>query len=289
MKFSVDREEFLSALSKAKSATEKKSALPVLNNFLLQAQEDTITIKATDLENFLSFTVKADVSQEGSIAVNADKLTSVVKALTSAFVHGELKEGKLSITGGRSTFRLTALEPEDFPEFPQVVVSAQLLASELAKAIDKTEYAISKEDSRYALQGMYIHEYKGKTHFVGSDGHRLALYFSGVSFPLELLLPRKSLKVIEGLLKGTIGEVFAGRDESFAHLKGFYEILSVKPKFYGLSIIIYFHLIPSFSVFRFGYFKDGKMILKAHFYRKGRALRYGRKALETFQELIFIN
>lgn len=251
MKFSVDREEFLSALSKAKSATEKKSALPVLNNFLLQAQEDTITIKATDLENFLSFTVKADVSQEGSIAVNADKLTSVVKALTSALLHGELKEGKLSITGGRSTFRLTALEPEDFPEFPQVVVSAQLLARELAKAIDKTEYAISKEDTRYALQGMYIHEHKGRTHFVGSDGHRLALYFSSASFPLELLLPRKSLKVIEGLLKGSIGEVFAGKDESFAHLKGeewelsirllegdYPDYLSVIPQSFSAEILV---------------------------------------------------
>lgn len=228
MRFSIDREEFLEVLQKAKSATEKKSALPVLNNFLLHAERGLLTVRATDLENFLTFTIKAEISMEGSLAVNADKLTSVVKSIPSTTLYAELKEGKLSLTGGRSKFNLTAIDPEDFPEFPEIKLSAEIPASDLLKAIDKVEYAISKEDTRYALQGMYVHQYKDRTHFVGSDGHRLALYYTQSSFPLELLIPRKSLKIIEKLLRDYVGELTAGRDESFAHIKGDYFSLSVR-------------------------------------------------------------
>ncbi|MFN3947165.1 MAG: DNA polymerase III subunit beta [Aquificaceae bacterium] len=220
MRFKVDRGEFLSALQKAKNATEKKSALPILNNFLLSAQEDRLTIKATDLENFLSISLKAQIEQEGKAAVNADKLTSVIKSLATASISAELKDDKLILSGGRSTFKLLTLDPEDFPEFPSVKASADFPALDLIKAIDKVEYAISKDDSRYALQGLYVHEVDGKTHFVGSDGHRLALYWREGEFPMEFLIPRKSLKVIQGLLEDYLGRVSSGKDESFVHLSG---------------------------------------------------------------------
>ncbi|MFN3598610.1 MAG: DNA polymerase III subunit beta [Aquificaceae bacterium] len=220
MRFKVDRGEFLSALQKAKNATEKKSALPILNNFLLIAQGGKLTIRATDLENFLSVSIKGDIEEEGKIAVNADKLTSVVKSLASASISAELKEDKLILSGGRSTFKLVTLDPEDFPEFPPVKAGAEFPALDLIKAIDKVEYAISKDDSRYALQGLYVHEVDGKTHFVGSDGHRLALYWREGEFPMELLIPRKSLKVIQGLLEDYLGRVSSGKDDSFIHLTG---------------------------------------------------------------------
>lgn len=228
MKLRIDRGEFLSALQKAKNATEKKSALPILNNFLLIAENETLILKATDLENFLSLHIKADVEDEGKTAVNADKLTSVIKSLSSAMVSVELKEDKLVVGGGRSTFRLTTLDPEDFPEFPEPITSAEIPAVDLVKAIDKVEYAISKEDARYALQGLYIHEVNGKTHFVGSDGHRLALFWRNSPFSVELLIPRKSLKVIQGLMKDYIGLIHSGKDESFAHFTGEDWTLSVR-------------------------------------------------------------
>ncbi|MFN3813131.1 MAG: DNA polymerase III subunit beta [Aquificaceae bacterium] len=220
MKLSVDRGEFLEALQKAKTATERKTALPILNNFLLVAEDDKLFCKATDLENFLTFSIRAVILQEGACTVNADKLTSVVRSIPSVEIQMEVKEDKLVLTGGRSVFKLTTLNPEDFPEFPKIKVSTSISSGDLLKAIDKTEYAVSKEDSRYALQGLYLHEHQGKTHFVGSDGHRLALYWTNSSFPLELLLPRKSLKVLESLLKDYIGHVEVGRDESFSHMKG---------------------------------------------------------------------
>ncbi len=228
MKLKIDKGEFLSALQKAKNATEKKSALPILNNFLLIAEDGSLTLKATDLENFLSLNIRAGVEEDGRTAVNADKLTNVIKSMPVATVYLELKEDKLTVGGGRSTFKLTTLDPEDFPEFPQPDTSAELPSVDLIKAIDKVEYSISKDDVRYALQGLYVHEVDGKTHFVGSDGHRLALFWRKAPFPMELLIPRKSLKVIQGLMKDYIGAVQSGKDDSFAHFTGEDWSLSVR-------------------------------------------------------------
>ncbi|MCS7171207.1 MAG: DNA polymerase III subunit beta, partial [Aquificaceae bacterium] len=100
------------------------------------------------------------------------------------------------------------------------VTSAEFPAFDILKAIEKVEYAISKDDARYALQGLYMHEVEGRTHFVGSDGHRLALFWRDSAFPMELLVPRKSLKVIQGLLRDYPGHVSCGKDESFAHFSG---------------------------------------------------------------------
>ena len=228
MKLSIDRGEFLEVLSKAKSATEKKTALPILNNFFLSAKDNTLTLKATDLENYLTFRLKARVEEEGSIALNASKLTSIVKGLTSVDVHILLRDGTVEIKGGRIQFKLTGVDPEDFPEFPEVVKSSTMPVYDFLKAIEKVEYAISKEDTRYALQGLYVHGVKDQTHFVGSDGHRLALYKSPFQTPYDLLIPRKSLKVLQSLFEGYIGDVDVGKDSAFAHFAGEDWTLSVR-------------------------------------------------------------
>jgi len=229
MRLFVDRVELEDVLTKAKSATEKKSALPVLNNFKLLATEDRLIIYATDLENFLVLNLPARVEVPGETSANADKLTSIVKSLSSAEVYMELEEDKLIIKGGKSQFKLVCGDPSEFPEFPEVVCKDAIPSGLLSKGISKVEYAISKEDTRYALQGMYVGSKEGRLHFVGSDGHRLALYMpEGVSFEEELLLSRKSLKVLERLLKDTIGSVEVGKDENFAHVKGENWSLSVR-------------------------------------------------------------
>ncbi len=228
MRLTIDKGELVEVLSKAKSATEKKSALPVLNNFLLSAENGRLVIKATDLENYLTFFVRAQVEEEGKVAVNADKLTSIAKSMTSAEIQMNLSEGLLHIKGGRSLFKLAGIDPEDFPEFPSVETADNMPAYDMTRAVEKVEYAVSKEDSRYALQGLYIHGVDGKTHFVGSDGHRLALYKSSFKTAYDLLIPRKSLRVLHTLLKGYLGDVSTGKDESFAHFKGEDWTLSVR-------------------------------------------------------------
>ncbi|WP_448588327.1 DNA polymerase III subunit beta [Thermocrinis sp.] len=228
MQVFIDRVEFEDALSKAKSATEKKSALPVLNNFRLLADEEQLFIYATDLENFLVLSLPARVETRGEASVNADKITGIVKSLSSAEVYIELTEDKLTVRGGRSQFKLVCADPSEFPEFPQPTLKEHIPSGFLSKAISKVEYAISKEDTRYALQGMCVRNHDGKLHFVGSDGHRLALFMPTLEFHDELLLSRKSLKVLERLLKDTIGAVEIGKDENFAHVRGENWTLSVR-------------------------------------------------------------
>jgi DNA polymerase-3 subunit beta len=221
MRATVDRKDFEDVLTKAKPATEKRASLPVLNNFKLSAKEDRLSIYATDLENFLVLDLPARVEEVGEVSVHADKLTSIVKELSSSEVYMEVEEAKLTIKGGKSQFRLVCADPSEFPEFPEVQCKSSISSNLLLKGISKVQYAISKEDTRYALQGMCVGSKDGKLHFVGSDGYRLALYMpEGVPLEEALLFPRKSLKALEKLLKDTLGEVEVGKDDSFVHVKG---------------------------------------------------------------------
>jgi DNA polymerase-3 subunit beta len=221
MRAAVDRKNFEEVLTKAKLATEKKSAIPILNNFKLSAKEDRLSIYATDLESFLVMELPARVEETGEVSVHAGKLTSIVKELSSSEVYMELAEDKLVVRGGKSQFKLVCADPSEFPEFPEVVCKAAIPSNLLLKGVSKVGYALSKEDTRYALQGMYVANKEGKLHFVGSDGYRLALYMhEGISLEEDLLFPRKSLKVLEKLLKDTLGEVEVGKDENFVHVKG---------------------------------------------------------------------
>ncbi len=220
MKLQIDRQELEEALKKAKEATEKKSALPILTNFLLSAQEDRLTIKATDLENYLVLTLKAEVEEKGEVCVSSRSLSDIVRNLNSALVYLETEEERLIVAGGRSRFKLPTVPTEDFPEFPDILEGEESVPGNIVlEGISKTEYAIAKEEARIALQGMFVKGHEGRIHFVGSDGHRLALFQPEGSFSHELLIPRKSLKVIQRLLTG-IEEVRVAKSEdgSFAYL-----------------------------------------------------------------------
>ncbi len=220
MKFEIDREEFDEALKKAREATEKKSALPILTNFLLKAEDSSLEIRATDLENYLTLSLRAEIEEEGIACVSSRSLSDIVRNLSSATVEAQLEGERLIISGGRSRFKLPTISPEDFPEFPEVLEGETTLRGNLImKGIEKTEYAIAKEETRVSLQGMFMKSHEGKIHFVGSDGHRLALYEPQGEFPYQLLLPRKSLRVMSRLLTG-IEEVgiAVGEEGSFAHL-----------------------------------------------------------------------
>ncbi len=219
MKITIDREEMENALKKAKQATETKSALPILTNFLLISDSQTLTVKATDLENYLSITLRAEVEEEGKVCINSKKLTEIVRNLNSATVYMELNQNILHIKGGRSYFKLSTVDPEDFPEFSQPTeISDSIDGKLLLNGVDKVEYALAKEEGNIALQGMYIRGFEDKIHFVGSDGHRLALYYPEGALNSSMLLSKKSIKVLRQLLTGieTVN-ISISDDKSFAY------------------------------------------------------------------------
>jgi DNA polymerase-3 subunit beta len=221
MRVFVDRKEFEEVLKKTRLATQKRANMPILNNLKLSAEEDKLSIYTTNLESFLVMELPARVEEAGTAAVHANKLASIVEELPSLEVYMELAEDKLIIRGGKSQFKLVCGDPSEFPEFPEVLCKVPIPSGLLSKGISKVEYAISKEDTRYALQGMYVGSKEGRLHFVGSDGYRLALYMhEGISLEEDILFSRNSLRVLEKLLKDAIGEVEVGKDENFAHVKG---------------------------------------------------------------------
>jgi len=198
MILTTDREELEVVLKKARHATETKSALPILTNVLISAENSILTIRATDLENYLTVKVNADIEEEGKTCVNSKKITEVVRNLNSATVRLELRDNNLIIRGGRSLFKLPVADPEDFPEFTEPPEASEQIGGDiLLNGIEKVEYALSKEEGNIALQGLYISGHGDEIHFVGSDGHRLALFYPKGHFNSSLLLSKKSLKVLK--------------------------------------------------------------------------------------------
>ncbi len=219
MKVVVDREELETSLKKAKQATETKSALPILTNFLLICESQLLTVKATDLENYLSINIRAEIESEGKICVNSKKLTEIVRNLNSATVQLELKDNMLHIKSGRSHFKLSTVDPEDFPEFSEPgEISDKIEGRLLVNGIDKVDYAISKEEGNIALQGLYITGHDDEIHFVASDGHRLALFHPKGEFKSSLLISKKSIKVLKQLVTGIeMVSISVTEDNSFAY------------------------------------------------------------------------
>ncbi len=187
-----------------KVISEKKAALPILTNFLLKAEDGKLTVYGTDLEVYTSYTIPADVEEEGSICVNSKKISDISKVLAQnealLYTDGET----LKITSGKTKYSLPTFEADDFPlpeSYPSdlaILISGQ----ELLKGISKTIYAVSKDESRFALNGVCFSFIKGKLDFVATDGHRLALYNIQVNGNLEgkYIVPLKALNELKKLV-----------------------------------------------------------------------------------------
>ena len=223
MKLTCDRSLLEKALSKAKEATEKKAALPILTNFLLEAKGEKLTIKATDLENYLSLDVTANVLEEGAVCVPSQKLVDIVKNGNCSEVILSKSGENLLVECGRSKFKLVTVDVDEFPEFPEPEEEANsgtLDGKLLLEGIDRTDYAIPKDAENLVLNGMFINGKGEEVHFVGTDGHRLALYKPPVEgFELKLLIPKKSLKVLKKLVE-ELDELEIRASENFAFVKG---------------------------------------------------------------------
>ncbi len=207
MEVIIDKAILQDILKKAISATEKKSPLPILSNFLLEAKENKLNVQGTDLEVHVSISAFAQVEKEGVACVNAKKLNDIARLLPSEKVYIKLEENNLKIKSGKTKYSLPTTPPEDFPKmypFPQdnaFLISGQ----ELQNAINKTLYAASKEESRFALQGALFKTVdNNQMDVVATDGHRLALYNTQKTGAGEfsIIIPQKSLNELKKLLTG---------------------------------------------------------------------------------------
>ncbi len=217
MELVIDKSDLQNVLKKAISATEKKSALPILSNFLLEAKDDKLTVQGTDLEVHVSVSVFAKVEQEGIACVNAKKITDISRLLPSNEVYIKLEDNNLRIKSGRTKYNLPISSADDFPNlYPFPEDNAFVISGEnLQKAISKTLYATSKEESRFALQGVLFKSLDGTIDVVATDGHRLALYNIDRTGngDINIIVPQKALNELKRLLTGLEDVEVAATDQ----------------------------------------------------------------------------
>jgi DNA polymerase III subunit beta len=178
MEVVIDRDALLKGLQMVQNIVEPRQTLPILANVLLEAAGDSVRLTATDLEVGARVSVPAKVGASGAITVSARKLAEIVKELPAAAVALKVSENvTVSLRCGGATYRMVGLAPDDFP--PVVPASPQswvgIEAKILREMLTQTSFAVSHDETRYALNGV-LFAFQGKdVRMVATDGHRLAL------------------------------------------------------------------------------------------------------------------
>ena len=218
MRVTIERSAFLRALNHVQSVVERRNTIPILSNVLLQATGGELKLSATDLDIEIVESVAAMVATPGAATVPAHMLYDIVRKLPDG-AQLELDQGgdasRVNVFAGRSRFSLQALPPEDFPdlatgEFPNTFL---ISAGDLKGLIEKTRFAISTEETRYYLNGIYFHEVTAGNllRAVATDGHRLAQAQiprpDGANGMPGVIVPRKTVLEVVKLLEGVDAEI----------------------------------------------------------------------------------
>ncbi|MBX2806298.1 MAG: DNA polymerase III subunit beta [Hyphomicrobiales bacterium] len=213
MRFLIEKAALLKALQHVTSVVERRNTIPILANVSLRAEADALHLKATDLDIEVTETAKAEVMTAGGTTVPAHTLHDIVRKLPDG-AQIELvdkgDEGRLAITAGSSRFLLACLPADDFPELglDGMSHSFALHARDLAQLIEKTRFAISTDETRYYLNGIYFEAKETpdgpSLRAVATDGHRLARMDialpDGAAGMPGIILPRKTVQELAKLL-----------------------------------------------------------------------------------------
>jgi len=205
MKLTTERNTLHTALSKAVSIVERRNTIPILANVLITAQDGQFSIKATDLDIEVNTTASGTVDESGATTVSGGLLADIVAKIPAKhLITLEAKPGRLVITAGKSVFDLATMEVADFPVMASNEYDHEFTApgSDVKKLVDQPKFAMSADESRYYLQGIYLHHADGVTKAVATDGHRLALAsYAGHTdqFP-GVIIPAKTVAQLSKLI-----------------------------------------------------------------------------------------
>jgi len=220
MKLTIERAALLKALGHVQSVVERRNTIPILSNIKLEAKDGRLHLNATDMDLEVAEAVATDIGATGAITAPAHTLYDIVRKLPEgAQVEMDATGGddRLTLRSGRSRFTLSCLPTEDFPvmaggEMPH---QFRLAAGELRGLIDRTRFAISTEETRYYLNGIYLHAAERDgidvLRAVATDGHRLA----SVEVPLPdgaagmpgVIVPRKTVGEVRKLIDETATDI----------------------------------------------------------------------------------
>jgi DNA polymerase III subunit beta len=220
MRLTIEKPALSKALGHVASVVERRNTIPILSNVLLSASNNELKLTATDLDMELVETVAARAKGEGAATVPAHMVYDIVRKLPEGSEIDLLRDGeqgRLTITAGPAQFSLQTLPADDFPALSvdDLGHSFQLSAGDLKRLIEKTRFAISTEETRYYLNGIYLHatESGGKPTLraVATDGHRLAQVElplpSGAKGMPGVIVPRKTVLELAKLVEDADGEV----------------------------------------------------------------------------------
>jgi DNA polymerase-3 subunit beta len=212
LEITVSRAELLRELTAAQSVVERKTTIPILSNFLVEAADDKITITATDLDQSIRTSCPAKVKKPGACTIPARKLYDYIKLLPDGDISIKLMDNHwVQIRAGRSNTKMVGMARANFPqvaEFP-TAGAIKIVAASLQGMIAKTIFAISNEESRYTLNGALLVLKAESMAMVATDGHRLAHIeklgeaLEGITGEKKTLIPRKALSELLSLLNST--------------------------------------------------------------------------------------
>src|ERR1700757_1369976 len=185
MKVTVERAALLKSLGHVHRVVERRNTIPILANVLIKAEKSKLTFKATDLDVEVTETIAAEVGPGGATTVPAHMFYEIVRKLPEGaqiVLEASGDRAQMAIRAGRSRFTLQTLPESDFPDLAagEMSHSFKLAAADLKRLIDKTQFAISTEETRYYLNGIYFHTAGSAQaptlRAVATDGHRLAQF-----------------------------------------------------------------------------------------------------------------
>lgn len=234
MKFSIQREAFLSPLTQVVGVVERRQTLPVLANFLIEAESGGIQVTGTDMEVEMVARTEAEVAQSGAITVTARKLVDICRALPEGVqIDVQLSADKLALHAGRSRFNLVTLPAAEFPTTDQVAAEAEyeIPEGQLGWLLDKTSFAMAHQDVRHYLNGLLLEFREGTLRAVATDGHRLAL--AEIKAPISgevqgVILPRKGVLELNRLLEDRDASVTLGVGKSYLRVDRARTVLTSK-------------------------------------------------------------
>lgn len=204
MKFVIATQEFNYLISRCLNVVSSKMTIPILSNILIEAVNDELILTATDLTVGIRCFTDAKILEEGATTLPAKRLAQLVRELTVANIEVTTHENEVTeIVAGSSRFKLNGMNKSEFPALPALAEATQFKVpqKELKEMLFSTAFAVSREDTRYVLTGVFLHIANGEATFVGTDGKRLARAHLGVNtdkaFAANYIIPLKAVEEIQ--------------------------------------------------------------------------------------------
>src|ERR1700723_3658664 len=212
MEITVSRQDLVKELTATQNGVERKTTIPILSNFLLEADGDRLNITATDLDQAIRTSAAVKVKKAGSCTIPPAKLYHYIKLLPDGDISIKMLENHwVQIRSGRSNTKMVGMARANYPQVPEfpVVTATSIPAAALKTLIARTIFAISNEESRYTLNGALLVLKAESLAMVATDAHRLSFVekpgetLEGISGEKKTLIPRKALADLQSLLADT--------------------------------------------------------------------------------------